>query len=116
MSYKGNEVGLNHRVMRLNEDIEKMLYYARSSKAARMLSESRSTKSLDRASSRAGRASNIMYTVDSCSPLDQAARSSEPLLWSSEPSNVLKMLFLTLQVLGAVSLLLIHSFNVLNVT
>ena len=49
MSYEGNEVGLNHRVMRLNEEIEKMFYYARSSKAVRMTTEGRSTWPLDRA-------------------------------------------------------------------
>ena len=57
MSYKGNEVGLNYGVMRLNEEIEKMFYYVRSSKAVGMSSEGRSTRPTDRPSSRMGRAS-----------------------------------------------------------
>ena len=81
-----------------------MFYYVGSSKAVRVSTEGRSTERAD-----------IVYLVASCSPLDQAAQPSEPLLWSRGPSDVPRMLFLTLQVLGAVSLLLIHSFNVLNV-
>ena len=44
-------------VMRLTEEVEKMLYYARSSKPVKMPSEGRSTRPLDRASSKVGRAS-----------------------------------------------------------
>ena len=99
------------KVMRLNGEVEKMLYYARSNKVVRMPSEGRST---ERAPGWIERA-NRMCPIASYIPFDQAARSSEPLLWSSGPSDVPKMLFLTLQVLGAVSLLLILSFNVLNV-
>ena len=68
MSYEGNEVGLNHRVMRLNEEIEKMFYYARSSKAVRMFSKGRLTERAPRWVERA----NKMYPVPSYSPLDQA--------------------------------------------
>ncbi|XP_057531022.1 uncharacterized protein LOC130809318 isoform X1 [Amaranthus tricolor] len=42
---------------------------------------------------------NRTYPVASCILLDQAARPSEPLLWSSGPSDVPRMLFLALQVL-----------------
>ena len=51
-----------------------------------------------------------------CSPLDQAARPSEPLFWSSEVSDAPRMLFLTLQILGDVSLSFNYSFKLFNVT
>ena len=91
---------LTMEVMGLNEEVENMLYYVRSSKAVRMSVEGRST---ERALGWVERADR-MYPVVFYSPLDQAARPSEPLLWSSGPSNIPRMLFLTLQVLGAVSL------------
>ena len=98
-------------VMNLNEEVEKILYYVGSSKAVRMSIKGRST---ERAPGWVERADKI-YPVASCSTFDQAARPSELLLWSSGPSDALKMLFLTLQVLKVVSLSFIHSFNVLNV-
>ena len=102
---------LNMGVMNLNEEVEKMFYYAGSSKAIRMPTKGRSTRPLDRVSSRVGRASRQNVS----SSFLYSARQSEPLFWSSGFSDAPRMLFLTLKVLGAVLLSFIHSFNVLNV-
>ena len=53
-------------VMNLNEEVEKMLYYAGSSKAVRMPTEGRSTERALGWIERADR----MYPVAFCSPLD----------------------------------------------
>ena len=54
---ENNVCDLNMGVINLNEEVEKMLYYAGSSKAIRMPTKGRSTRPLDRASSRVSRAS-----------------------------------------------------------
>ena len=68
-------------------------------------------RSLDRASSWVSRANKQNVSSSNIQP----AQPSEPLFWSSGLSDAPRMLFLTLQVLGAVSLSFIHSFNALNV-
>ena len=75
--------------MGLNEKVIKMLYYARSSKTVQKPPEGRSTERTPGWVERA----NKMYLVASCSPFDQAAQSSEPLLWLKEPSDIHRMLF-----------------------
>ena len=88
----------------------------KSSNTVRSLLKCSSTSSLDQASLEWVERAYRMLPETSCSPLDQTARPSKPLFWSSEVSDTPRMLFLTLQVLGDVSLSFIHSFNVLNVT
>ena len=92
-----------------------MLYYAQSSKDFRMPTKGRSTRLLDRASSWVCRANKQNVSSSYLQPAQPGLSIERASIWSSRPSDIPRMLFLTLQVLGAVSMLLIHNFNVLNV-
>ena len=78
------------------------------------LEDARPNHSIERAPEWVERTNKIL-PVASCSPVDQVARPSKPLFWSSRPSNGSLDAVFTLQVFGVVSMLLIHNFNGLNV-
>ena len=99
------------KVMGLNEEVQSFNSRC-STMQVEQCCQKLSEVPLDRASSRVGRASRQNATRNFL----LSARPSKPLLWSSDVSDTPRMVFLTLQVLGGVSLSFIHSFNVLNVT
>ena len=74
----------------------------KSSNTVRSLLKCSSTSSLDRASLEWVERAYRMQPETSYSLLDQTARPSKPLFWSSEVSDTSRMLFLTLQVLALV--------------